>query len=342
MTISWGILGAGVIASSQMAPAIALAPGHTLVAITSRNPEKAQQFAAKFTTENEAPHIYNSSDALLADSAINAVYVATPPHLHAEMTIQAAEQGKHILCEKPLALNSTQAQTMIDACAANNVKLMVCYYQRYNARHQQVKRLLAAGAIGKVTALRINFSTYFPPQAPYWHHDPAISGGGPLMDLGVHCIDLVRYLCGPIAEVAALVDTLAAESPVEDTATLLLKMASGAHAVVTTHWSTAYFAPTTNMIELAGTEGTIEAMPIQAKDSSGILRVTTAQGIQDFSIEAGGQRPHVALLEDFGNALQQNAPAPISGEEGLAGLLVVEAAHRSARTGQRVQVKESQ
>jgi predicted dehydrogenase len=335
MTISWGILGAGVIAGSQMAPAIALASGHTLAAICSRNPTKAQQFAAKFGVS----HAYSTPDALLADSSINAVYVATPPHLHAEMTIQAAEQGKHVLCEKPLALNSAQAQAMIDACYANLVKLMVCYYQRYNARHQQIKRLLAAGAIGQVAAIRINFSTYFPPQAPYWHHDPAISGGGSLMDLGVHCIDLVRYLCGPVAEVTALVDTLAAESPVEDTATLMLKMASGAHAVVTTHWSTAYFAPTTNMIEIAGTEGTIEAMPIQAKDSSGILRVTTAQGVQDFSIEPGGQRPHVALLEDFGKALQQNMPSPIPGEEGLAGLLVVEAAHRSARTGQRIRVK---
>jgi predicted dehydrogenase len=79
-------------------------------------------------------------------------------------------------------------------------------------------------------------------------------------------------------------------------------------------------------------------MPIQSKDSSGILRLTTAQGVQDFSIETGGQRPHVALLENFGKALQENAPAPIPGEEGLAGLLVVEAAHRSARTGQRIKV----
>jgi 1,5-anhydro-D-fructose reductase (1,5-anhydro-D-mannitol-forming) len=218
------------------------------------------------------------------------------------------------------------------------VLLMVCYYQRYNARHQHIRQLLAAGAIGQVTAARINFSSYFPPQPPYWHHNPAISGGGPLMDLGVHCIDLMRFLCGPVTEVTALVDTLAADSPVEDTATLLLRLVNGAQAVVTSHWSTAYFEPTSNMLEIAGTKGTIQAMPIQAKDSAGVLRLVTEGGVEDYSLAGGGQRTHVALLDDFRNALQQNAPSPIPGEEGLASLVVVEAAHQSARTGQRIQV----
>jgi 1,5-anhydro-D-fructose reductase (1,5-anhydro-D-mannitol-forming) len=340
MTISWGILGAGAIACNQMAPAMALAPNHQLVAIMGRDQAKAERFATQFNVA----HTYSSVEALLADATVNAVYVATPPHLHAEMAIQAATQGKHVLCEKPLALNIVQAQQMIDACHANNVQLMVCYYQRYNARHQQIKQLLSEGAIGKVTAVRINFSSYFPPQPAFWHHDPAISGGGPLMDIGVHCLDLLRYLCGPVVEVSALIDTLASDSAVpaslvEDTATLLLRLESGAHAVITSHWSTANFAPDQiNGLEISGTEGTIQAMPIHAKDSAGIVRLLTKDGVQEFSVEAGGQRTHVALLEDFGNALQNDAPAPIPGEEGLAGLAVIEAAYQSARTGQRIKV----
>lgn len=336
MNIAWGIIGAGAIADRQMAPAIRRAEDQRLVAVMGRNPSKLQAFAAK----HGAPRIYTTVSALLADQEVDAVYIATPPYLHAEQTLAAAQQGKHVLCEKPLALDTAQATGMIDACRANSVRLMVCYYQRYNPRHQQIKALLAAGAIGQVTAMRINFSDYFPPQPGFWHHNPAVSGGGSLMDLGVHCIDLVRYLVGPVRQVTALVDTLASDSAVEDTATLLLKLAGGAHAVVTAHWSTANFAPEqANALEICGTAGTIFAAPIHAKDSAGVLRLVTGDGVTDLSQTAGGRTPHVALLEDFAAALQTGAPTPIPGEEGRAGLAVVEAAHRSARTGQRAEVE---
>ncbi|MEZ4734393.1 MAG: Gfo/Idh/MocA family oxidoreductase [Caldilineaceae bacterium] len=335
MTIQWGILGAGKIAERQMVSAIAQTADQTLLAVMRRDLAAARAFAAG----HGVPHAYATPADLLANEAVNAVYVATPPHRHADLTIQAAEQGKHVLCEKPLAPNTTQAQAMIDACRANGVQLMVCYYQRYNTRHQQIKELVAAGAIGQVTALRINFSDYFPPTPGFWHHDPAISGGGSLMDLGIHCIDLVRYLCGPVMAVTALVDTLAADSPVEDTATVLLQLASGAQAVVTSHWSTATFAPqTANGLEIYGTQGTIQSAPIQAKDSAGTLRLCTAAGAQDFAVAAGGVRPHVALLAAFGQAITNGTPVPVPGEEGLAGLAVVEAAYASAKLGKKIEI----
>lgn len=333
MSLHWGIIGAGKIAERQMVSAIEQASGQRLVAVMKRDLTRAQEFAAR----HRAPRAYDSSQALLADPDVQAVYVATPPHLHAAQTIEAAQAGKHVLCEKPLALDSTQAQRMIDTCRANGVHLMVCYYQRYNRRHQQFRKLLAAGAIGQVTAVRLNFSDFFPPTPGFWHHNPAISGGGALMDLGVHCVDLLRYLCGEVTEVMAMIDTLAAESPVEDTATLLLKLGNGAQAVITSHWSTANFEPQqANGLEICGTLGTMQAAPIQAKDSSGSLHLITEAGVQDFSVTPGGLRPHVALLEDFARSIAAGAPAPIPGEEGLAGLQVIEAAYRSARTGKRI------
>lgn len=335
MKLAWGIIGAGKIAERQLVTAIEQAPDQALVAVMKRDRGEA----ARFAVQHNVPRFYDNVDALLADDEVNVVYVATPPHLHMAHTLQAAAAGKHILCEKPLALTSAQAQQMIDGCRANGVQLMVCYYQRYNTRHQQIKALLAAGAIGQVTAVRINFSDYFPPTPGYWHHTPAISGGGPLMDLGIHAIDLLRYLCGEIVEVVALVDTLAAASAVEDTATLLLKLANGAQAVITSHWSTAAFEPQqSNGLEISGTLGTIQAAPISAKDSAGTLRLLTADGVQDFGVAPGGVRPHVALLTAFGQALAEQTPAPIPGEEGLAGLRVIEAAYQSAQTGARVRI----
>lgn len=337
MTISWGILGAGKIAERQMAPAIDSAAGHELVAVMRRDRDAAQLFAER----HGARRGYDSAEALVADSHVNAVYVASPPYLHARHTILAAEAGKHVLCEKPMALTTVEARRMIEACRDNGVALVICYYQRFNARHRRIRALLDEGAIGQVTAARINFSERFPPQPGVWHHIPTISGGGSLMDLGIHCIDLLRYLCGPVESVAALVDNLVDDSRVEDSATLLLRLVGGAQAVVTSHWTTANHDPERlNGVEICGVEGTIAAAPIQAKDSSGTLEVIRAEGVQDFSIGAGGPRPHGSLLDAFGEAVEGGKPNPIPGEEGLAGLAVVEAAVESARSGQRVTVED--
>ena len=338
MTVHWGIVGAGKIAESQFAPAIAAAAGHELAAVSRRELAAAQRFAER----HGALRAYDSVEALLKNEQVNAVYVATPPHLHARETVLAAEAGKHVLCEKPMALTTGEAREMIDACRASGVMLTICHYQRFNARHQRIRRLVEEGAIGQVTAARINFSDRFPPQPGVWHHVPEISGGGPVMDLGIHCIDLLRFLCGPAESVAALVETLVDRSPVADTATLLLRLASGAQAVVTSHWTTANHEPDrANGLEIRGTEGSIEAGPISAKDSSGSLRVLTAEGTRDYSVEAGGPRPHVALVEAFGRAVAGEGPNPIPGEEGFAGLAVVEAAYESARRGHRVEVQDS-
>ena len=127
MTVSWGILGAGKIAESQMAPAIAAAPGHELVAVMRRELDAAQQFADR----HGAQRAYDNAEELLNDSQIDAVYVATPPHLHARQTVLAAQAGKHVLCEKPMALTTGEARQMIEACRASGVTLTICHYQRF-------------------------------------------------------------------------------------------------------------------------------------------------------------------------------------------------------------------
>lgn len=154
------------------------------------------------------------------------------------------------------------------------------------------------------------------------------------MDLAPHCLDLLRYLCGLVIEVSGMVDSLASDSPVEDTATLLLRLANGAQAVVTTHWSTANFEPDRlNAIELFGTKGTIIAAPINAKDSTGTVRLITADGVKNLSVSPASPRPHVALLETFGKALVTGEPIPVTGEEGLMDLAVIQAAYQSASRG---------
>ncbi len=321
--IHWGIVGAGDIAERQVAPAIRDTPGHRLVAVMRRTMDGARDFAAR----HQAERAYDNVRDLLSDPDVNAVYLGTPPHVHMEETLQAAEAGKHVLCEKPMALTSAECRAMIDACSGAGVQLAICYYQRFNSRHQQIKRWLETGAIGKPTAALVNFAYRYRAKEALWRHDPKISGGGPMMDLGVHCLDLLTWLCGPVTDVQAIVDSMDPASRVEDTATMLLRLESGMQAVITTHWTVQGFEPEQfNRLEIHGTEGSILAAPTFSKDSSGALRLYRPDGIENHSVAPGGARPHIGLLEAFGRAVEQGGPSPIPGEAGLTHLEIIESA----------------
>ncbi|MEO7649389.1 MAG: Gfo/Idh/MocA family oxidoreductase [Bryobacteraceae bacterium] len=321
---SWGILGAGDIAHRHMAPAMRNADGHRLVAIQRRDPAAARAFADAHGT----PRIYHSEEDLLRDPEVNAVYIGTPPHLHCGQTVAAAEAGKHIICEKPIACTVAEAQTMIDACALHGVRLMICHYQRFNERNQRIRRMIEEGALGKVISVHLTFGGYTPPKAGEWRRDRARSGGGPLMDLGSHCLDLLMYFCGPIASAHSLVDNLVWQGEVEDTATLLLRTESGAHATVSTVWSAQLPDPEfSNSLEIWGTNGAIVTAPLYAKDSSGRLMFRDSAGVQDLSAEPS-RKIHEAVLEGFAHAVNTGGPIPAPAEDALRGLEIIQAAYR--------------
>ena len=295
------------------------APGHRIAAIMRRDAAEAHQFANDFGIDRA----YTGAHRLVNDPTVDAVYIGTPPSSHAELTALAAAAGKHVLCEKPIATSVQQARDMIDVCARHAVRLMVCHYQRFNQRHEQIKAWLHAGTIGRVVSVRINFSSYSPPTPGAWRHSRAIAGGGPLMDLGSHCLDLLMYLCGPIETSAVLADTLAYRGDVEDTATMLLQLASGAQATVTTHWSARVPDPdVSNAIEIWGTEGSILAYPLFSKDSSGTLLLRLPDGVQDHS-RVAGKKIHEDVIEHFRQAIASGSPVRCPAEDTLAGLEVI-------------------
>lgn len=327
MTLNWGIIGMGDIADRVTAPAMNLAENNRLVAVMRRDTKKAKELAEK----HGAARHYGSVEGILSDEEINAVYVATPVHLHLRQTMQAAEKGKHVLCEKPMALNAAESRKMVDACERAGVTLMICYYQRFNRRHQKIRELVASGAIGQVTAVRINFSGLSPENPDAWRQNSELGGGGNLMDCGSHCVDLLRYLLGEVTQVSALVDTLVFSYQVDDTATLLLKMANGAHAVVTSHWSTLIPGEgETSSLAIYGDKGTILSYPLHDKFSRGELTLATETERTVYRYE---KSTHVALLEAFASSVEENRPAPITGYDGLRVSEIIEAAYESANTG---------
>jgi 1,5-anhydro-D-fructose reductase (1,5-anhydro-D-mannitol-forming) len=328
--LGWGIVGAGDIANRVTAPAMKAARGNELVAVLRRTRAGAEEFAAR----HGARRAYDRLEDLLADPEVGAVYIATPVARHHPETLAAAAAGKHVLCEKPLALDAAEGIEMRDACARAGVLLGTCFYQRFNARHAKIRALLNEEAVGRVTAVRMNFSGRLPDRPDAWRQVPEESGGGPYMDCGSHCADLLRFFFGEIVEVAAFADTLVARHRVEDTATSLLRLRGGAHAVVSCHWTTGDPDESRgSMIEVHGTEGVIISFPLHEKFSRGTLRLVTGSRDESWSFEAS---THVAMLEDFAAAVAERRPPAITGDDGIASLRVVEAAYESSRTRRAV------
>ncbi len=331
MTVKWGIIGCGNVAEYKSGPALYNVPGSELVAVMRRDAERAADFAQR----HGAKRYYSTVEDLLADEEVNAVYVATPPHVHAEHTMLAAQAGKHVLCEKPMALNTAECRQMIAACEEAEVQLSVAYYRRYWPIAQKMKQLLSQQVVGQPTMARIEITGRYQPSPdgpPPWRVNPQIAGGGFLTDVGSHRLDLLVYLLGDVREVSAFVDTLSFDIEVDDSASLLLKFENGAQAVVSCHWN---IGAGVDQLEIAGLEGRIYASSVDG----GELTVYTSGDSEEYHLS----RPeitHLNLVEQFVNCLTAGGPNPLPGEEGMKTTAIMEAAYRSSE--QRAAVDISQ
>jgi 1,5-anhydro-D-fructose reductase (1,5-anhydro-D-mannitol-forming) len=332
--LRWGIVGASDIADRVMAPAMAAAAAARLVAVASRSRERGSAFGMR---HGIAPsRVFASAAALSADPEVDVVYVATEVDRHADDVMAVAAAGKDVLVEKPIARSATEGQAMVDACARAGVRLGTCFYQRENARHRRLRELVAAGAIGRVTAVTMSFSGRSPERPGAWRQDPRRSGGGPFIDMGSHCVDLLRFLLETeVRQVSAFTATLAAGYAAEDTAFALLTLASGIPAVIGSHWSVTDPADSrSSVVQIGGTDGTLVAYPLHDKFSRGTLLIANGGG--EDVIPVPEQSTHVALLGAIAAARAAGRPFPVTGEDGVAAQRVVDAVYESGRTGQPV------
>jgi predicted dehydrogenase len=188
--LHWGILGCARIAATALIPGIQGSSNGAVLAVASRNLEKAEEYARKF----DVPRGYGSYEELLDDPEIQAVCVPLPNGLHKEWTLKAAEKGKHVLCEKPIACSVAEAQEMSMACRANGVLLMEAFAQRFHPQYRRVEELIREGRIGRILRITAAMS-----RSGYPANDIRMNpdlGGGALMDLGCYCINTARYLVG--------------------------------------------------------------------------------------------------------------------------------------------------
>jgi predicted dehydrogenase len=196
-TIGWGIIGCGNVTEVKSGPGFQKAAHSRLVAVMRRS----GALAADYARRHGVPRWYDRAEALLADPEVDALYVATPPYAHREYALMAAQAGKPVYVEKPMAMSVVECQAMLQACRTANVPLLVAYYRRALPRFLKVKELVASGRIGEPRAVTIAlYMRHVPPPAGQsdWRVDPALAGGGRFVDMACHTLDFLDYVLGPI------------------------------------------------------------------------------------------------------------------------------------------------
>ena len=254
--ICWGIIGAGSVCRVKSAPAMNKIPGSRIVAVMRRTGEKARDFAAL----HNIPRWYDDADALLADPEVNAVYIATPPGSHRELTLKAAAAGKPVYVEKPMARTWQECRDMITACEEAGVPLFVAYYRRMLPNYRKIKELVDGGVIGDVRSVHIRMNRPANPDLDRnpanWRVKPELAGGGYFYDLASHQLDFLDYLLGPVTDACGIASNQAGLYPAEDIVTGTFRFGSGVQG--TGNWCfTAPKSDEDDLITLTGSKGVL-------------------------------------------------------------------------------------
>jgi predicted dehydrogenase len=292
-----------------VAAALRDAPGSTLAAVSRARADLAQASAAAFG----ADRWHARWEDLVNDPGIDAVYVATPVHLHAAQTIAAAAAGKHVLCEKPMAMDVAECDRMIAACRASHVTLGIAYYRHFYPAVARIRALLAAGDVGQPVLAQIDAFERFNPQPHeerHWFVKRSEAGGGPMFDFGCHRLELLLSLFGPVSQTVGVTANVIFEREVEDTAVAALRFASGPCATVTvTHAA----IESRDTLRIFGSAGSIHLSVLNAGDM-----VITRNGQDEREAHPPAANLHQPLVEDFVEAVRTARAPGVTGEAGRA------------------------
>ncbi len=332
MGIKWGVIGCGGVVRNVMGRALVEAKGSEFAAVMDVDAARARTTAERFGVNK----VYGKLDDLLGDEEIQAVYVATPVHLHKDVTLQAAQAGKHVLCEKPMALDEDECQSMIEGCRECGVKLMVGFMMRFHVCHRKAKAMIESGALGKLIYLRAQQCYRYPPTPGAWRQQQRYSGGGSITDAGSHCIDLIRFLVGEeVRKVAAFTGNLAFDYEVEDTATLLMQFASGVQGIVDACYSTPD-GSTEDRLEVYGTKGSLVTRHTVTSTPAGEMDIHLNGKSEAFRYEPVDL--YIQQVEEFMRCIAEDREPAVTGEDGLRTQQIMSAAYTSAAESRIVEL----
>lgn len=306
--LNWLVLGIGDITKRRVIPAIQAEARSCLYGVVTRDPAKAAEYNTRCWT---------SLDEALADPAIDAVYVATPVFLHAPQTIQSLCAGKHVLCEKPMAMNEAEARSMLQAAQENGKQLGVAYYRRFYPKLLRAKQLLETGAIGQPVFAELTNHMWFDGTGERnWLFDPAKAGGGPLFDIASHRIDVLNFLFGQPMRAAGQLSNAVHRYAVEDNATVMIEYAGAIRGVVDVRWNSKVKR---DECRIRGTDGEMELSPLNGPD------LVYPGGHESLPVHAN---VHFPIIENFVDVVLNGSPLMSSGQSAFWTDWVTERARR--------------
>jgi predicted dehydrogenase len=342
--IKWGVIGSGGIAKRRTIPeGIAVADNAQLVAVYDVNAEVNADVAKQFNAK-----AVNSIDELL-QANIDAVYIATPANLHCKQVLACAKAGKNVLCEKPLGMTVKEAEKMIKACKDAGVILGTAFMMRFHTQHREALKMIQKGKLGKLTYGRAQLSCWYPPIKGAWRQDPVTGGGGSLMDMGGHCIDLMEMFFGKIKKVSCIINNTVHNYKSEDSAVAMLFFENRAIATVDNFFCIPDNS-SKNVLELYGSKGSILAKGTIGQGDAGEMvayleEKYTGYDAQQSRSEAGGitmspepVNTYRAEIEEFGKAVTEDREPSNSADIGLQSQKVLAACYESARIGKAVEI----
>ncbi len=346
--VRWGVIGCGGIARSRTIPGMLMAENAELISVMDLSMETAEAVREQFG----ALKAYDNAEDVLRCDDIDAVYIATPVFTHLPLTKLAADHGKHVLCEKPLGLNADEALEAVEYCRSKGVLLSVDLMMRFGTHIVNMKNAVTAGEIGQVVSGDSRFSCWVPNAC--WATNLERAGGGPLMDMGIHLIDLMRFVSGmEVTDVTAMNERIAFDDPgytVEDSSTIIMRMENGAQFVVFTHFNIPDTAGKWTL-NLYGTRGRLLGDKIIGQiDEGSLWELALKEGEDDFFMEpVEGNRIGKEIISEFGNMYTENitrfgnailcgAEDYIDPMECVKDQRVIDACYRSSREGRSVKI----
>jgi len=291
-TVNWAVAGVGDIARKRVIPGIIAEPRSTLYGVITRTPEKAAAWPGvrAWSTIQEA----------VADPAVDVVYIALPVALHAGTAIAALRAGKHVLCEKPMALNPGQSAEMVAESRSSGRLLAVSYYRRLYPKLIRARQLIAEGAIGQPLLTEANCHCWLESEERRWLRDPELAGGGPLYDIASHRIDAMHFLFGKAERACGIRSNAVHGLAVEDSATVLMRFPGGIHGVVDVRWNSRV---PRDQFRVIGVEGEIGLDPLNGPELRVAGRVETLPAHANV---------HYPLIENFVDAVLANSASPLA------------------------------
>jgi predicted dehydrogenase len=342
--IKWGVIGSGGIARRRTIPEGILKAKNAELSLVFDINEQVNAEVAKEFGAMQADNI----EAVL-DANIDAVYIATPAYLHHDQARACANAGKHILCEKPLGMTVAQAEEMIETCENTGSKLGCAFMMRFVAQHAEALKFINDGKLGKPAYARAQLSCWYPPIEGAWRQEIATGGGGSLLDMGGHCIDLLEMFFGRISRVSCFINNTIHDYKSEDSAAALLFFENGALATVDTFFCIPDKS-SRNALELYGSRGSILAKGTIGQGPAGeMIAFLEREGTDYDARQARGEdqgiivapepvNTYQAEIEEFSQAIVDNRDPIIGADLGLRSQKVLAACYESAGSGKAVEV----